>query len=99
MPKLDISAVSDREAAQHRIRQLTVMRLNEGDKRITFIPKDKQGNPLTDDRGKPITLSYMLSEAVAHIQAFIEGKKDLIGEYEIKFTKKVLAYEKGSRHT
>jgi len=91
MAKLDFSQITDQEAAQYRIAQLSSLKLGneEKDMRVSILTTDEEGNPKT--------VSYMLSEAVEHIRAFLEGKPDPIGAHEVKFAKRCLAYERGGR--
>jgi hypothetical protein len=89
--KLDISQITDEEAGEFRIAQLTKLKLT-GDKRVTIITG-------FDEKGNPSTMSYMLSEAAEHIRAYLNGTPDPIGEHEIKYAKKEIAYERGSRRS
>jgi hypothetical protein len=90
-PKLDITDISDAEAALQRCQRITTMTMTSGDKEIQFVG-------LSPDGIKTV-YRYKLSEAIKHIEAYLRGEPDPIGKFEITAAKETIAYERGSRRT
>jgi len=82
LSRLNLTNITDREALEHRIKQLST--INMADKKIIICritPTGKQ-------------IYYTLEEALAGLQRYAKGLPDEIGEFELLVAKKELAYDR-----
>lgn len=103
MAKLNISTVSDKEAAEHLLGILSALNFSSEDKDIVCYPKGPDGEPLKGPDGLPVRIQYKLSDVPKHVRAWLNGTKDgisiAIAFREIKFAKKDLVNERRLGHT
>jgi len=84
--KLNLTLISDEEAAKYLLTSLSRLNFGSGDKEVVIPPPP-------GSKDKPIV--YKISSVAEHIQAWMNGAKDdVIAIREIKYAKKEMAIER-----
>lgn len=85
MPRFSVKGISDQEAFEQRVKEIRIMKMSGRDERIVTISEEG------------CRIIYRLSDVPQHMERVLKGKKDTVGELEIKYAKEKIAYAKCMR--